>query len=384
MKENVALYFNKKQLLYAALLFMLIKVSFSYSSILPYSELLDDILSYSSACLLAVYTVLCNDNIRFLIIYAIFGGLSCYSAFLSDQFNLFIAVLVIFAIRKEDFNHIVWLIFLFELTFLLLMVTLSVVMALFNKYQLFADYGGRIRCSFGFGHPNTFSVYLFNIILMWIWLRYNIIRWKHYIGLFIVCLIAYLFSDTRTSFILTIISLILLYFSKRHNKTRWLRLIAIIIAPVLALFIALSVNLYTSSNSIILWLDQLLNTRLKLGSYAYYHYGFSFFGQNVFRYDITFDPYWNLSSFTFDCVYTYFMMCGGWLWLIMLCVMFAVLSVKCNNRIRLFVIIWCLYAITEVQGINCFLSFPILMITFVLQKTGRFVIAHSVKKMIAQ
>ena len=279
MKKSVVLYFNKKLLLYVALLFMLIKVSFSYSAILPYSELLDDILSYSSACLLAVYTVLCNDNIRFLIIYAIFGGLSCYSAFLSDQFNLFITVLVIFAIRKEDFNHIVWLIFLFELTFLLLMVTLSVVMALFNKYQLFADYGGRIRCSFGFGHPNTFSVYLFNIILMWIWLRYNIIRWKHYIGLFIVCLIAYLFSDTRTSFILTIISLILLYFSKRHNKTRWLRLIAIIIAPVLALFIALSVNLYTSSNSIILWLDQLLNTRLKLGSYAYYHHGFSFFGK---------------------------------------------------------------------------------------------------------
>lgn len=379
MKKSVVLYFNKKLLLYVALLFMLIKVSFSYSAILPYSELLDDILSYSSAFLLAVYTVLCNDRVRFLIIYAVFGGLCCYSALISDQFNLFITVLVIFAIHKEDFNQIIWFIFLFELIFLLLMILLSLLMASLNKYQLFVDYGGRVRCSFGFGHPNTFSIYLFNIILMWIWLWYDRIQWKHYIGLFIICLIAYLFSDTRTSFALTIVSLVLLYFSKRHNKTRWLRSLAITIAPLLTLLFVCSVNLYTTNSSIILWLDQLLNTRLKLGSYAYYHHGFSFFGQNVFRYDIAVDPYWNLSSFTFDCAYTYFMMCGGWLWLIMACVLFAVLAVKGNNKIRLFIIIWCLYAITEVHGMNCFLSFPILMITFALQKTRSVTVARPVK-----
>ena len=380
MKGNVALYFNKKLLLYVALLFMLIKVSFSYSTILPYFELLDDILSYSSAVLLVVYTVLCNDRVRFLIIYAVFGGLCCYSALLSDQFNLFITVLVIFAIHKEDFNQIIWFIFLFELIFLLLMVLLSLLMASLNMYQLFIDYGGRVRCSFGFGHPNTFSIYLFNIMLMWIWLRYDTIQWKHYIGLFIICLIAYLFSDTRTSFALTIISLFLLYFAKRHNKSRWFRLFAITIAPLLILFLVFSVKLYTSNNSIILWFDQLLSARLKLGSYAYYHYGFSFFGQNVFERDFVMDPYWNLSSFTFDCTYTFFMMCGGWLWLIALCGAFAVLSINGNNKTRLFIIIWCLYAVTEVHGINCFLCFPILMITFLLQKTRHVAVVHPMVK----
>lgn len=44
------------------------------------------------------------------------------------------------------------------------------------------------------------------------------------------------------------------------------------------------------------------------------------------------------------------------------------LSRKKSNKINIFIIVWALYSITEAAGLNCFLSFLIMMSVFLFDR----------------
>lgn len=96
------------------------------------------------------------------------------------------------------------------------------------------------------------------------------------------------------------------------------------IVPVLSLAFWYTTVNYQSSGSIIKIIDTFMTGRLKLGAYAYEHYGFTLFGQVVEKGTrFGYDALWNMSKFsTFDNLYTKLMINNGIIWLVIIAVSF--------------------------------------------------------------
>lgn len=177
------------------------------------------------------------------------------------------------------------------------------------------------------------------------------------------------FAKTRTSFIASVIFCILLVISKsKHSYKKILNLVAQFIVPIFAGLTLLCVNLYMLDNQIAVTVNKLLSDRIKLGAYGVSHYGFSFLGQNVEKENIVWEAEWGFNGFTFDNVYTYIAVNQGIIWILVLTVLFYLLAKKKNLKISVFVIVWALYGVTEVHGLNGFYCFPIFLVVLLFRR----------------
>ena len=116
--------------------------------------------------------------------------------------------------------------------------------------------------------------------------------------------------------------------------------------------------------------DTFMTGRLKLGAYAYEHYGFTLLGQVVEKgTKFGYDALWNMSRFTtFDNLYTKLMINNGIIWLVIIAVSFWRLAKLKNNILSCMIIVWAVYAITEGHGLNGYLCFPIFFIALIIDK----------------
>lgn len=124
------------------------------------------------------------------------------------------------------------------------------------------------------------------------------------------------------------------------------------------LFIWTCIYLYPKNLPFINFVNDLLTTRIKLGSMGLTNFGASFIGQNV--------EYVN--GFTFDNIYSMLLVEYGIVWLIVISVLLYALAKRNNIRTNIFIIIWCFYAMSEVHGTNPFMFFPLLLLVYLFDE----------------
>lgn len=370
MKYIIALP-KPKNMLYFGLLLMILKVFIPLSDVLPQSIVFDNILSFTSAGILAIDVILKKLSIKRLIVYSVITILSLYTSIVTEQYGFLITVVAVMAIANYDFDSIIYFIYRWEL---ILFVTHMGIALLYNflpGVSIVQIIGDVKRFNFGFGHPNTFSAYLFNLIIMWIWLHYKTIVSKDVIQILLIELVSYVFTRTRTSLIDVFVLCIILLIAKRYEINTILSTIAKFIVPFFSAFIFILVILFITKNPVVLFLDKLVSSRIRLGAYAYYFYKPTLFGQNIPFSNVTWDSFWQLNGLTFDCTYTSLIMMQGIVWLIILSIGFFLLGRMKNNKISIAIIAWALYAITEIHGINGFMCFPVLLLSILLKPKNR-------------
>ncbi len=356
--------------LYFGLLLMLVKVILSVSEVLPYSEGVDRILSVLAASILLIEILKKRYSVKRLVIYILIIFLALYGVLITGQYGLLITIITCMAISDADINKVIQFIFQYELLLFILNITWSIFMSLLGSYSLSAVMYGVERYKFGFVHPNTLSVILFNLIIMWIWIKFEQIKWKHLGFIFFISLVSYYFTKTRTSFFCVLLVIIMVAFLmiKKRKFIKIYKYMTALIIPVLSIAFYFMIKLRTSNITIIMLVDRFLSARITLGGYAYIHYGLTMFGQNLQNMSVTWNEIWRLNSFTFDCTYTYLMVNQGIIWLIMLVVSFFMLTKYKSNKINVALISWGLYAMTEVHGLNGFMCFPVLLVSLLISK----------------
>lgn len=358
-----------KNILYFGLFLMLVKVSFSLSSVFQYSDSLDKVLSLASAGILAIYILIQKYSGKMLFIYGIISLVALYSSLKVNNFELLITVLTCLAIRKENFNHVLKFIYKYEILFLCINTFYAFLKNILFGEPLKVFINGVSRFHFGMGHPNRISIYIFNIIIIWVFLNFHRLKIKHIFSLALLGVLIYFFTKTKTNLVEIILLAFLLLLAIQKNRIFKIiiKYISMYIIPIITILTTFIVASYTKGYSFILKLDQFLTSRIRLGAYAYENFGFTFLGQKI-SYEIDWDLNWKLNSFTFDNTYTYFLMNQGIIWIVVLSILFFILAKKSNTKVHLMIIVWALYGITEVHGINAFLCFPILLIGLLLQK----------------
>lgn len=357
-------------LLQLGIILMVIKVSFNNSQILPYSELVDTVLAAMAAGLLGICILRQSFSKKILAGYLIIGALALYCVFKTGNYGFLITVILCMAMRSHDFDAVVKHIFVYETIFFVLHTCYSLTCWGFLGIPFWQDVYGVNRCSFGFIHPNMFSMYVFQLILMWVWLNYHKIKTEHVIGIAAISVYVVIFTKTRTSFIDTLILCFLLFFVREENRKlkKIVTLCAQSMIPVTAVIIIFLSVTYASGNPLSEIADKILNARIRLGGYAYEKYGMTLFGQDLSAMEVVWDPVWRITEHTFDNIYTALAINDGLVWLVIICIAFFKLAQKQNLKINICLIMWALYGVTEVHGLNAFMCFPILLVVLLYKE----------------
>lgn len=352
---------------YLGITLMLMKVCLSMSTFLPYTNAIDIFLSVGSSVCLCVHIVEQKYTIKLLGIYLIITLLSLYSVSLTKNFGMLVSIITIMAIRSLDLNKVIRFIYSFELAFILAHTIIAIVLGITGNISIYSYSGNEIRYNFGMNHVNTFSAMIFNLFLMWIWMNYERMKLKNIGSMFIISTIFFLFTRTRTSYLISILLFLVLFIHMVWRKTeKIIGKIAKYSVVFLCTFTLIAMINYNSYHPFVLALDVLLNGRVRLWAYAYARSGFTLLGRNLsdLYMNTTWDATWQLNAFTFDSTYPYLAVNQGFIWIVIIVILFWKLAKLNNTKINICIIGWALYAVTETQGLNCYTCFPLMLVTY--------------------
>lgn len=345
------------------LLFMIIKILASDSNFLPYNGVIDTALSCIATIFLFMSVIIEHLTIGETIAYICIVGLGLFTSVRIGNLGLLLSIIACLSARKQPFDKTIELVFYYELIWIAVHTVMAVILSGFGV-SMFTSVSGEMKCNFGFGHPNSFSCLIVNLVLMWIWLYYEKITLKHAVIASLIICFFYLFTGTRTALYIVIVLVVLIILCKYFKlKLSW---VSGLIVPVLALIVFISISLYHPSNIAMEVINKFLSERIKLGAYWLNATGVTLFGRNLTGMVAEWDEIWRLSGqVTMDNIYSCLIINIGIFWLALIAVSFFVLSRKKNEKINIFIIVWALYGVCEVHGINPFMLFPLFLISLV-------------------
>lgn len=356
--------------LYVGLFLMNVKNFLSMSAVIPYNDYVDNILVVM-ACLSFVYTIFRQGySIRTLILYGMIGILCIYSSIKCGDKIIAITVLTCLAIRKENLDVVLKKLFQWQITLFFIHTTIVLILFACNLTSIYGYYEStmRFRVHLGFVHPNLLAIFLLNLCLISLWINFDKIDNQHLFLYFIEIVFFWLLTDSNTMLITGIVYLSLVILSKKWQYfNRMSSILAFIIVPFLSIFMLRLVSSYKNGDVLSVFMNAILNNRIKLGAYIYNYLGGTLFGQPG-NYAVEWDSFWGITSTSADSTYTSLMMINGWIWLVLICISFSVLAKRENSKVNIMIIVWAVYAVTEVHVLNCYSFFPILLVVFALSK----------------
>lgn len=353
------------------ILVLIVKTILSMSSMWHLSGTVDNILTAISVVLLVAHILSKQYNTRQLIAYAIVTVLFGVICINIGSVGLLITVITCLAVRDEDIERVVRFIFKYEFWLISIHCLVGAVSTLLgSKYYVLSH--GYIRYSLGFGHANVLSAFVFNLVIMYLWLKFENLNLKDFIAVIIVELLLYRVTKTRTSLYLSVFVLLIVMIYKNKERSKLIDALAKYAVPILGLFTFVMTFLYEKGNLLSHAVDQLLTRRIGLASYAYNRLGLTIFGRDMRNFTTTWDEYYGFSGgFTFDNIYSYLLINVGIVILLLVIVIFYKVAKQGSLKNNIFILVWALYSMTEVHGLSCYMCFPILFAALVIPGSYR-------------
>lgn len=361
----------RKYILYFALAVYVLEQVLFFSDIFPFSVGTEKVLKLIYVLTIAVVFLLQDYSPKLYLAYGLLGAACVLTRLGSGLMFWAYSVITILALRQEDisdvFRFLRWC-----LTISLLILTLAFAVKYFQGQRQFIeiDNVGRRRVRLAFVHANTLAIYILNLILLWIWEKYDSIGPKAIASLLLISLAVYLLTDCRTAFLCEMLLCLMIILAKcggkaaglLHFGARWA-------APAAAVFMLACSVMWLAPNRgpFLEKANHLLSGRVYLSAYAVKHFGFTLFGQSMPLDPVTVSPEWPTPFIALDCVYSVFCCCIGAIWLILICVSFYKLAKLRDLRISIFLILWAFYGASETLTLYVILFSPLLLISILFR-----------------
>lgn len=364
----------RKYILYFALAVYVLEQVLFFSDIFPFSVGTEKVLKLIYVLTIAVVFLLQDYSPKLYLAYGLLGAACVLTRLGSGLMFWVYSVITILALRQEDisdvFRFLRWC-----LTISLLILTLAFAVKYFQGQRQFIeiDNVGRRRVRLAFVHANTLAIYILNLILLWIWEKYDSIGPKAIASLLLISLAVYLLTDCRTAFLCEMLLCLMIVLAKYGGKAagllhfgaRWA-------APAAAVFMLACSMMWLAPNRgpFLEKANHLLSGRVYLSAYAVKHFGFTLFGQSMPLDPVTVSPEWPTPFIALDCVYSVFCCCIGAIWLILICVSFYKLAKLRDLRISIFLILWAFYGASETLTLYVILFSPLLLISILFRPSS--------------
>lgn len=364
----------RKYILYFALAVYVLEQVLFFSDIFPFSVGTEKVLKLIYVLTIAVVFLLQDYSPKLYLAYGLLGAACVLTRLGSGLMFWVYSVITILALRQEDisdvFRFLRWC-----LTISLLILTLAFAVKYFQGQRQFIeiDNVGRRRVRLAFVHANTLAIYILNLILLWIWEKYDSIGPKAIASLLLISLAVYLLTDCRTAFLCEMLLCLMIVLAKYGGKAagllhfgaRWA-------VPAAAIFMLACSMMWLAPNRgpFLEKANHLLSGRVYLSAYAVKHFGFTLFGQSMPLDPVTVSPEWPTPFIALDCVYSVFCCCIGAIWLILICVSFYKLAKLRDLRISIFLILWAFYGASETLTLYVILFSPLLLVSILFRSSS--------------
>ena len=364
----------RKYILYFALAVYVLEQVLFFSDIFPFSVGTEKVLKLIYVLTIAVVFLLQDYSPKLYLAYGLLGAACVLTRLGSGLMFWVYSVITILALRQEDisdvFRFLRWC-----LTISLLILALAFAVKYFQGQRQFIeiDNVGRRRVRLAFVHANTLAIYVLNLILLWIWEKYDSIGPKAIASLLLISLAVYLLTDCRTAFLCEMLLCLMIILAKYGGKAagllhfgaRWA-------APAAAVFMLACSMMWLAPNRgpFLEKANHLLSGRVYLSAYAVKHFGFTLFGQSMPLDPVTVSPEWPTPFIALDCVYSVFCCCIGAIWLILICVSFYKLAKLRDLRISIFLILWAFYGASETLTLYVILFSPLLLVSILFRPSS--------------
>ena len=364
----------RKYILYFALAVYVLEQVLFFSDIFPFSVGTEKVLKLIYVLTIAVVFLLQDYSPKLYLAYGLLGAACVLTRLGSGLMFWVYSVITILALRQEDisdvFRFLRWC-----LTISLLILTLAFAVKYFQGQRQFVeiDNVGRRRVRLAFVHANTLAIYILNLILLWIWEKYDSIGPKAIASLLLISLAVYLLTDCRTAFLCEMLLCLMIILAKYGGKAAGLlHFGAKWAAPAAAVFMLACSMMWLAPNRgpFLEKANHLLSGRVYLSAYAVKHFGFTLLGQSMPLDPVTVSPEWPKPFFTLDCAYSFFCCCIGAIWLILICVSFYKLAKLRDPRVSIFLILWALYSVSETITLYVFFFSPLLLISILFRPSS--------------
>lgn len=357
----------RKPALYTAMALFTLEQCCYFSGIVPNNVNVEAVIKVICFLGIALVIALQDFSPKLLLLYGLLAVACILQRIGSGKEFWAFMVITILATRQEDITGVLRLLRRCTTVFLIIQTAWF----FFHYFQglepLFTiDDAGRTRATLGFNHPNSLAGFTFNVIMLWVWERYDSISLKGLAGMFLIETAVFALTNTRTAYLCGILLLLLVALAKYSGKAAaWISRTAMWIAPAIGLFMLICTLAWPvyPGNSFLTKIDRLLSMRVYLGAYAIKLFGFTLFGQPVIFDTATTTPEWPIPFYTLDSAYLYCVCCVGIIWMVLICLCFYRLGKLRSPRISIFLIMWALYSISEMATLNVYCFFPLLLIS---------------------
>ncbi|MCD8010257.1 MAG: hypothetical protein LUF34_05615 [Lachnospiraceae bacterium] len=202
----------------------------------------------------------------------------------SKQEYLFLhSIMIVFAARETEWKTILK----FTLVAFLALIGGTIFLSMTGEISTVEVYrGDRLRLSLGFPHPNSFAFYLLCVVLMWVLLRFEHLKFYDYIAWMAIAAFAWWGPNSKTTTFSVLLLIPLIWILKKWGnsllKSRLVRSICLCIYPFMALFSFLGSYFYQADSVLYTKIDKILFTgRLGLAYEFLIKYPITMFGQRL-------------------------------------------------------------------------------------------------------
>lgn len=346
-----------------AICFLTIKSLYGLSAAF-YNSYIDSVILVLAIVFSVIYFTKAQFMIKTFLVFSLTGCFFFVSCFIRGEWYLLITYLAILIIINEDIEEYIELIFKIHIVCLIINLILSAPMYSIDKELVcqYTDLGGE-RYRFLFTHPNTFSLILISAIFEWVWLNWEKIKFKNWVVITLIFLVAYIFTKTDAIPLFYIFLIV-----SRISNAFFGKIICLVtkIGIPIGLFMCYVFSFCYTKNLGILstfvqYIDVLASRRIaimamvismnkiKLFStgminYVGYNYKFSTFGVT------------DIDNAYISLIYNY-----GFIYIIVLAIVFYKLSLICEKRDLFLLSAFVIYSLIEGQVTIC-LIFPSLLL----------------------
>lgn len=367
----------------AAFIALIVKVMASYSMIMPWNSLADNLCIIFAICVTFAKICRLTFPLNKLIALTLAALLALYTCVSMKQYDLLVTVIAIFLLIDEDLEEYIYLMLKVQLWIIIGHIAISVFYSLVGRaYNFWIRPDHRLRFTGGFTHPNVLSSFILSSMLMFAWKRFRRITPNEFGWMVCIAALSFIMSRSRTGLILSLFTLLLLFLAQNESRlvTKTIDPVLLVIFPGVSAIIFWAQKQFYAGNRIALLLDDLMTGRIKYAAYAYLRSGTTWLPRYLDYADtgvVSWTPEWNLNTFTFDSLYSFIFIQMGMIWIGAITGLIIFSCKKFDFRNKLFILIWVLYSIVETHGLNCFKFFPLLLLSTLLSEKGAE--AHSIR-----
>lgn len=252
-------------------------------------------------------------------------------------------------------------------TILTLGVILLCSLGVIENYAVVSN--GIYKQSLGFSNPNVLTCYALAILAEWLCLNYGKMKKWQWVA---VALIWYLINEVgggRSSSYTFLVILVLFWLANYFPKIFYGKISQLlfgVITPCMAILSFVLVYFYNRGNLFVIALNQIMTGRIRMSSYFLSTYGIKPFGQQIVTVSSRRAATQNIAAMIVDNAYVKCILVYGWIFLVFICAVYAILFLKLIRDKRIEIALLALFFVVlglgEVYMLNAMFNYSMLFL----------------------